>query len=161
MNKGAKKRLILLMIISRLRSMLNTGHIRNTDFSSELKFTTSRSGGKGGQHVNKVSTKVELHFDYMASNILNDEQKQLISLKLGSFINKEGILNITAQEDRSQLMNKKKAVDKFYNLLERAFKKTKKRIATKPGKGYHKKRLASKRIHSEKKKTRARWKGEE
>jgi len=141
--------------------MLNAGNIRNTDFSSELKFTTSRSGGKGGQHVNKVSTKVELHFDYMSSNILDDEQKQLISQKLSAHINKEEIIFVTAQEDRSQLMNKKKAVDKFYSLLERAFKKGKKRIATKPGKGYHKKRLSTKRIHAEKKKTRARWQGEE
>jgi ribosome-associated protein len=146
---------------SLLPSMLNAGHIRNTDFSSELRFTTSRSGGKGGQHVNKVSTKVELHFDYLSSNILNDEQKTLISQKLGSFINKEGILNVIAQEDRSQLTNKKRAVDKFYTLLERAFKKTKKRIATKPGKAYHKKRLTAKRKHAEKKKIRSPWKGEE
>ena len=141
--------------------MLNAGDIRNTDFSSELKFTTSRSGGKGGQHVNKVSTKVELHFDYMNSFILNDEQKGLITLKLSSFINSEGMLSVVAQEERSQLMNKKRAVAKFYNLLEKAFRKTKKRIATKPGAGYHKKRLTTKRLHAEKKQLRQKWKGED
>ncbi|HXP50270.1 MAG TPA: aminoacyl-tRNA hydrolase, partial [Bacteroidia bacterium] len=59
--------------------------IRNIDFLPELKFTASRSGGKGGQNVNKVSTKVELHFDYLNSVLLNDEQKQLVAAKLASF----------------------------------------------------------------------------
>lgn len=140
--------------------MLNAGNIRSTDFSSELKFTTSRSGGKGGQHVNKVSTKVELHFDYMNSFILDEAQKELVSRKLQSFINKEGILNVVAQEERSQLMNKKRAINKFYNLLERAFTKTQKRIATKPGKGYHKKRLTAKHLQAEKKQMRTKWKEE-
>ncbi len=151
----------MLKIILCFRLMLNAGNIRNTDFSSELKFTTSRSGGKGGQHVNKVSTKVELHFDYMNSFILNDEQKGLITAKLSSFINKDGILTVVAQEERSQLMNRKRAIGKFYNLLERAFRKPKKRIATKPGAGYHKKRLSTKRIQAEKKQMRMKWKSEE
>ena len=140
--------------------MLNAGDITNTDFSSELSFTASRSGGKGGQNVNKVSTKVELHFDYMNSNILDEEQKRLVGLKLQSFINKEGILFVVSQEDRSQLMNKRNAIAKFYTLLQKAFTKPKKRIATKPGKSYHKKRLTTKRLHSEKKKMRAKWGGE-
>jgi ribosome-associated protein len=136
--------------------MLSVGNIRNTDFSSELRFTASRSGGKGGQNVNKVSTKVELHFDYMNSFILNDEQKNLITFKLSSHINKEGILTVVAQEERTQLMNKKRAVEKFYNLLEKAFTKNKKRVATKPSKAYHKKRVESKRRNSEKKAMRKR-----
>lgn len=71
------------------------------------------------------------------------------------------MMTVVAQEERSQLMNKKRAIGKFYGLLERAFKKTKRRIATKPGPGYQKKRLESKRKHAEIKKTRMRWKGEE
>jgi ribosome-associated protein len=124
--------------------MLSRGDIRNSDFSSELKFTASRSGGKGGQNVNKVSTKVELHFDYLNSIILNNEQKRLIGLKLSTFIHKDGILTLIVQEERSQLMNKKKAIQKFYSLLEKAFRRTKRRVPTKPGAGWHKRRLESK-----------------
>jgi ribosome-associated protein len=129
-------------------------NIRDIDFSSELRFTSSRSGGKGGQNVNKLSTKVELHFDYLHSRILNDEQKMLIKSRLGGYINKEGILKIVSQEDRSQLLNKKNTIQKFYFLLEKAFRKEKKRVATKPSKQSKKKRLKLKRIHSEKKQLR-------
>jgi ribosome-associated protein len=115
----------------------------------------SRSSGKGGQNVNKLSTKVELHFDYLSSNLLTDEQKDLVAKKLEGFINKEGILKIASQEDRSQLLNKKNCIEKFYGLLEKAFKKKKKRIPTKRSKQSKEKRLKSKKIHSEKKKTRA------
>lgn len=128
--------------------------IRNIDFLPELKFTSSRSGGKGGQNVNKVSTKVELHFDYLNSALLNDEQKQLIGAKLATFINKEAILKIVSQEERSQFLNKNTVVRKFYLLLERAFRKKKKRIASKPSRGSKEKRLQGKKLHSGKKKLR-------
>ena len=132
--------------------------IRNIDFLPELNFAASRSGGKGGQNVNKVSTKVELQFDYMHSQLLTDEQKQLITAKLASFINKEGILKIVAQEERSQLMNKKAAINRFYTLLEGAFRKKKKRIASKPSKQAKEKRIKAKKRVGEKKKLRMRWK---
>lgn len=107
--------------------------------------------------MNKVSTKVELHFDYMNSAFLTDEQKYLIDTKLTSFINKEGILKIISQEDRSQLLNKRAAMDKFYLLLERAFRKKKKRIKSGPSKASKEKRLKSKKLHSERKKLRRKW----
>jgi ribosome-associated protein len=129
-------------------------NIRDTDFSSEWKFTASRSSGKGGQNVNKLSTKVDLHFDYLNSSLLSDEQKSLVAQKLGGLINKEGILKIVSQEDRSQLLNKQNTIEKFYALLEKAFKKTKKRIPTKRSKQSKLKRLKAKKLHSEKKRLR-------
>jgi ribosome-associated protein len=131
--------------------------IRDIDFLPELKFTSSRSGGKGGQNVNKVSTKVELHFNYLNSLLLTDEQKYLIGTKLASFINKEGIFKIMAQEERSQLLNKKAAVNRFYTLLEGAFRRKKKRIASKPSKASKERRLKAKKVNSEKKKFRQKW----
>ena len=107
--------------------------------------------------MNKLSTKVELHFDYLNSNLLSGEQKDLVAKKLGGFINKEGILKIVSQEDRSQLLNKRNTIEKFYELLERAFKKKKKRIPTKRSKQSKEKRLKAKKIHSEKKKTRGKF----
>ena len=130
-------------------------NIRDTDFSSGWKFTTSRSSGKGGQNVNKLSTKVELHFEYLNSSLLSEEQKSLITDRLGNYINKEGVLKIVSQEDRSQLMNKRNTIERFYELLEKAFKKKKKRIPTKRSKQSKLKRLKAKKILSEKKKTRS------
>jgi ribosome-associated protein len=91
------------------------------------------------------------------SSILNEEQKSLVTKKLATYINKDGILKITSQEDRSQLLNKKNTIEKFYELLERAFKKKKKRIPTKRSKQSQLKRLKSKKIHSEKKKIRGKF----
>jgi ribosome-associated protein len=124
------------------------------NFEKEFEFITSRSSGKGGQHVNKTNTKVELRFNIDTSEILNAEEKELLKEKLSGKINNEGILQIVSQETRSQLKNKNKCIEKFYLLLEDAFKVKKKRKKTKPSKKSVEKRLDEKKKHSEKKENR-------
>ena len=118
---------------------------------SELVFTTSRSGGPGGQSVNKVNTKVTLRWDVAGSQLANEEQKEKIMLKLAKMINKERELVLSAEGSRSQLQNKQEALDKLDILLNSAFYTPKIRKKTKPTKSSIKKRLASKKKHSEKK----------
>ena len=103
------------------------------DFYGEFTFITSRSGGAGGQNVNKVSTKVELRFHVDTSLLLTDEEKQLLNKKSESKITNEGFLQIVSQEERSQLKNKQLCVKKFYELLKKSLTKPKKR---KPTKGF-------------------------
>ena len=110
----------------------------------EVSFKASRSGGKGGQNVNKVSSKVELNFDVEGSALLSDEQKQLITGKLKNRINSEGILQVITEEERSQFMNKERGLEKLIVLLNHALHKPKPRKATKPGKAAVEKRLNNK-----------------
>lgn len=120
-------------------------------FDTEFVFSASRSSGPGGQHVNKVSTRIELKFDVTASLLLQEDEKATILNKLAGRITKEGILRIVSQSERSQYDNKIKAVERFYILLEKALTPVKKRKPTRPTLSSKTKRLNSKHIVSEKK----------
>lgn len=131
--------------------LLHPMNIKEIDFYPEFIFKTSRSSGKGGQNVNKVSSKVELSFYVLNSSLLTLDQKNKIYKKLSSKINNDGVLQIICQADRSQLKNKETAIKKFYELLTKCFVEPKKRIKTKPSKAAKEKRITSKKIVSEKK----------
>ncbi len=118
---------------------------------SELKFKAIRSSGAGGQHVNKVSSKVELSFDIMASLGLTDDEKLLLIQKLSSRLSKSGILLIQCGESRSQHRNKELAIKRLLDTLKANLHIPKKRIATKPSKNSVKKRLDSKQKQATKK----------
>ncbi|MFH1004500.1 MAG: alternative ribosome rescue aminoacyl-tRNA hydrolase ArfB [Bacteroidota bacterium] len=129
-------------------------NVYSIPFKRELFFTASRSRGKGGQNVNKVSTKIELHFDVMHSMLLTDEQKKIIFEKSKHLINNDGILKIVAEAGRSQFVNKQIALEKFHNHLENCFRIRKKRLATKPTHASREKRIQQKKRKSEKKQRR-------
>lgn len=124
------------------------------DFSKELTFKTSRSSGAGGQNVNKVETSVTVLWKIEDSEFFNDNQKDLIHLKLRNRINSEGFLFLTVSENRTQLMNKTKAIEKILEIVDTALIIPKKRFATKPSKAQKQKRLDTKKKLSEKKKSR-------
>ncbi len=104
------------------------------DLLPEFVFKTSRSGGAGGQHVNKVATKVQLQFDVRNSNLLAEEEKILLLSKLINQLSEEGVLQVTSQEGRSQHDNKLVALRKMYRILNKCFEVPKPRKPSKPTK---------------------------
>lgn len=118
---------------------------------NELTFKASRSSGAGGQHVNKVSSKIELVFNLEESSVFNEEQKERLQNKLQNRLTKEGILMLQCDESRSQHKNKDLVINRFLELIEKGLIIPKKRVPTKIPRAVIKKRLKSKRNLSEKK----------
>ncbi len=124
------------------------------DILPEVEFTTSRSGGPGGQNVNKVNSKVTARFDIPGSRILTEGEKEFLLSRLSSKATVEGVIVIAVQESRSQLENKETATAKLEQILRQAYVVKKKRKKTKPSKAAKQKRIESKKKQSEKKKWR-------
>jgi ribosome-associated protein len=114
----------------------------------EMTFSASRSGGPGGQNVNKVSTKVELRFDVRNSSSLTEPEKEQILASLKNRISSDGELIIISQSERTQLLNKRKTISKFYKLVSGALTGKRERRATSPSKISKARRLEDKRKHS-------------
>jgi len=124
------------------------------ELEKEIVFSTSRSSGKGGQHVNTTETRVEIRFNIPASKLLTDNQKETLLIKLQSRLSTEGALRMYSQKERSQAANKEDVLQRFYILIYKALKPVRKRIASKPGRAAKESRIQDKKAVSQKKELR-------
>lgn len=124
----------------------------------ELKFLFSRSSGPGGQHANKVSTRVQLRWDVTASPLLNADQRSFLLKKLARHLTRDGVLILSYDKSRSQSLNRDEVIKKFEKLLNRAFTFARPRTATRPTAASREKRLVQKKQHAEKKQWRKKLK---
>ena len=122
---------------------------------TELEFIASRSGGPGGQNVNKVSSRITLRFDLDRTTALTPEQRQRVRERLSSRISKEGVLQISSQRTRSQELNREDTVARFVELLREALHEEKARVKTKVSRSSREDRLKEKRIRTSVKQARA------
>jgi ribosome-associated protein len=122
---------------------------------SDLEFVASRSGGPGGQNVNKVSSRITLRFDLEKTTALNPEQRDRIRAKLSSRISKEGVLQVSSQRTRSQDLNREDTVARFAELLRDALREEKKRVKTKATRASREERLQKKRLRTRVKQARS------
>ncbi len=122
-----------------------------SDILKVVSFKTSRSGGKGGQNVNKVSSKVELVFNIEDAHFFTEEEKFRLKEKMSSRLDNEGLLHVVSQEDRSQLLNKQRTVLKLIAILKAGLEVQKTRKPTKIPKSVKEKRLANKSLLAQKK----------
>ncbi len=136
--------------------MFNPKEIAGRDYSKEFEFQASRSSGPGGQNVNKVETRVSLKFSVVDSQLLNEAEKQRLFTKWVNRLTSDGVLAIHSEEHRSQLRNKEETITAFKKLIEIAFTDPKPRKKSKPSKSSIRKRLDSKKKHSDKKSNRKR-----
>ncbi|MEX0997986.1 MAG: alternative ribosome rescue aminoacyl-tRNA hydrolase ArfB [Flavobacteriaceae bacterium] len=118
---------------------------------NELTFKATRSSGAGGQHVNKVSSRIELSFDLQNSQGLSEDEKTRLQKKLDSRLTKDGILLLGCSESRSQHRNKSIVIERFLDLIKENLKVKKPRKKSKPSKGAIEKRLKSKKNNALKK----------
>jgi len=128
--------------------------LKNRNIANEFIYSTSRSGGPGGQNVNKVSTKVELRLNLLLTTLFSATEKELIRIKLRNKINNEDELILVSQSERTQLLNKEVVTEKFYDLVSKALTLPKKRRSTQPTLSSKVKRLETKKIRGSIKKLR-------
>lgn len=121
------------------------------DLIKELKFKATRSSGAGGQHVNKVSSKIELTFDLENSKVLSANQKEILFKKLSNRLTKENVLILFSDETRSQHRNKELAIKRFLELIKFALKRPKVRRITKPSRNSVLRKVESKKRQASKK----------